>query len=175
MRLAPAPNATFSGVSGCRNPGVRVSVAEALAPPLCAAVIVTCTLSAVRYCGGLYTPALLIVPAPAVASPPLTDQLRDPEPAPLALNNSAEPSLQPLQLVSMLAAPGETENAPPEESAARAPPPQPASANTSGTERSTAASSPARGVHQTTRRRPTLKDPAGSATMHPFCGKKFGP
>ena len=45
-----APSAAFSGVKGCRNPGVMVTTADAvmLGFEVSAAVTVTCTLFAVR-------------------------------------------------------------------------------------------------------------------------------
>ena len=62
----PPPRATFSGVSGSRNPGVTVTVALEVEPVVRAAVTLTCTLSAVRYGGGVYWPLLEIVPAPEI-------------------------------------------------------------------------------------------------------------
>jgi hypothetical protein len=50
LTVPPLPRATLTGVSGCRNPGVTVTVAVAFVEEsvLNAAVTVTWTLSAVR-------------------------------------------------------------------------------------------------------------------------------
>src|SRR5579872_6539244 len=74
-----APKAKFSGVSGCKNPGVMVMAAVAVVDGLEVSVaeMVALTLSAVREEGGVYWPLELIVPAPVLG---LTDQLTLAEP-----------------------------------------------------------------------------------------------
>ena len=106
-------------------------------PEVRVAVMVALTLSAVRYDGGVYWPLASMVPAPVLR--PLTDQLTLAEPPlfSVAVNcSTAVPEelvvLQPVQLVSTVAVPGETENAPLEELLDAIPPPQPADKSTMG-------------------------------------------
>jgi hypothetical protein len=135
------PRATFSGESGWRNPGVTVTVAlDVPVPEVSMAFTVTCTLLAVRYGGGVYWPVLEMDPAPVLASPPLTAQVTEAAPPPLrvAVNCSYTPeleeALQPVQLVSMVAVPDETENVPPPPPPPpEADPPQPARRTRTGT------------------------------------------
>src|SRR5579863_9002610 len=84
-----APRATFSGVNGCRNPGVTVrrALADIRESAASRAVTTTCARSAVKYPGGVYSPAALIRPGPATESPPATDQATG---AALALGSVAE-------------------------------------------------------------------------------------
>jgi hypothetical protein len=99
---------------------VALAVSEALVVDV--AVTFTCTLSAVKYGGGVYWPVDETVPAPELASPPETDHVTLGA-APLeseAVNCSTEAfeelfELQPVQLVSIAAAPGVTDRVPPEE------------------------------------------------------------
>ena len=79
-----------------------------------------------------------MVPGPALASPPETDQLTLAEPPPESVArkcSTAAPeelvALQPVQLVSMAAVPGETEKVPFDETPDTAPP-HPASTNKAG-------------------------------------------
>ena len=143
VAVPPLPSDTFSGVSGCRKPGVMVSVAVALTDGLLvnAPVIVTCTLLAVRYEGGVYWPVEEMEPAPELASPPETVQVTVAAPPLLrvAVNCSTGEleefvALQPVQFVSIVPVPGVMENSP-FEAALAAEPPQPASANTVGSAR----------------------------------------
>lgn len=87
----------------------------------------------------MYWPAAEIDPAPSTASPPLTAQFTEAAPPPLrvAENCSTDApellvALHPVQLVSMVAVPGETANVPFDEPP-DADPPQPASKTRIGT------------------------------------------
>jgi hypothetical protein len=75
-----------------------------------------------------------MAPGPDKASPPLTDQVMLAEPPPERVNCSEAPDelveLQPVQLVSMVAVPGEREMPP--LGLAETAPPQPARANSAG-------------------------------------------
>src|SRR5208283_677557 len=111
-----APIAAFSGVSGCRNPGVTVSTAVAVVVEFSVAVTTTGTRSLVRYGGGVYCPVDEIVPGPLFPSPPLTDHNTAAAPPLLsvAVNCSTDAplalvELQPVQLVSIISVPGEME------------------------------------------------------------------
>jgi hypothetical protein len=117
---------------------VRVALAVVVELELEVAVTFTCTLSSNRYGGGVYCPVLVIEPAPVVASPPETDQVTDAAPpeVSVAVNCStgapdAAVELQPVQLVSMEPAVGETENSPFDELVEA--PPQPARMRNAGT------------------------------------------
>lgn len=88
----------------------------------------------------MYCPLLEMVPAPALASPPLTVQFTVTAPPPLKLAencSTAEPdvlsALHPVQFVSTVAVPGETVSVPFDEDPPDADPPQPASRNSTGT------------------------------------------
>jgi hypothetical protein len=87
----------------------------------------------------VYWPLVEMLPAPAFTSPPLTDQLTEAAPPPLRVAENcsmADPevltALQPVQLVSMVAEPGETEKVLLDE-VPDADPPQPASKTKTGT------------------------------------------
>ncbi len=73
----PAARATFSGVSGSRNPGVIaiLAVAETSGFEASRAITTTSALSAVRNPGGVYWPDESMLPGPALGSPPETDQI----------------------------------------------------------------------------------------------------
>ena len=84
----------------------------------------------------MYWPLEEMEPAPVLESPPLTDQETEGVPLLLdAMNCSTTPeeveALQPVQVVSMAAVPGETVSDPPEAPADE--PPQPASRKAAGT------------------------------------------
>jgi hypothetical protein len=105
-------------------------------PEVSVAVMVALTVSAVRYGGGVYWPLASMLPAPVLG---LIDQLTLAEPPLLsvAVNCSMGVpdeflALQPVQLVSTVAVPGETENVLLEELLDAKPPPQPADKSVSG-------------------------------------------
>jgi hypothetical protein len=115
------------------------ALALELVPVVNVAVTVTFALSSVRYGGGVYCPLLLIDPAPALGSPPLTDQETEAAPPPLNVAENCSTAwpallvvLQPVQLVSMVAVPGEIEKVPFDDDP-DADPPQPASSTKIGT------------------------------------------